>query len=174
MLIKEPLMPLKINNICVPTDFSDCAEEAVHYGSTLAKEYNAKLHLVHVMHDFHEKFQHPDFTQDDSSVKAFFKAMEHGASENLARLAAKKARNENDVVKVYLYGEVADAVLRYVEKNLIDLIIIGHHGRSGAKRPVLGANAQRILRDSPVPVLTVPFPQSRSMIVSDEKLPGSE
>jgi nucleotide-binding universal stress UspA family protein len=167
-------MNLKIGRICVPTDFSDCSEEAVHYGSALAKQYGAKLHLVHVMQDAHEKFQHPDFTQNDSSAKAFFQALEHGATQNLARLAANKVQQELETEKVYLYGEVAPAVIRYVEKNLIDLLIVGHHGRSGAKQPTLGTTAQRIIRDSPVPVLTVPHPQSRSMLVTDATLPNME
>ncbi len=83
---------------------------------------------------FMKSFSIPISTQDDSSVKLFSKRWTWCLGESRPS-GSEEARHENDVEKVYLYGEVADAVLRYVEKNLIDLIIVGHHGRSGASVP---------------------------------------
>ncbi len=55
-----------------------------------------------------------------------------------------------------VYGQVAHEILKYVEDNKVDLIILSTHGRSAVTRWPLGSVADRILRHSTVPVLIVP------------------
>jgi nucleotide-binding universal stress UspA family protein len=53
------------------------------------------------------------------------------------------------------FGDVADSLTEFAEKNNVDLIIIATHGRSGIKRLVLGSVADRILRTSKIPILMI-------------------
>lgn len=167
-------MSIQIERICVPTDFSECAEHAVKYGTALAHQYGAKLHLVHVLHDIHEKLQHPDFTREGTTVKQFLASLENGATEYLAKLALGREAAKLEIVRVYLTGNTGDEIARYVTQNSIDLVVVGAQGRNGAKQPRLGSTAERIIRLSPCPVLTVTFPEERGFLRDDEQLPGVE
>jgi universal stress protein A len=48
-----------------------------------------------------------------------------------------------------------EEILKFVKENNIDLIVIGTHGRTGIDRVIFGSTAQRVVRHSPCPVLTV-------------------
>ena len=52
-------------------------------------------------------------------------------------------------------GDPAEEILNYAQAEGIDLIIIGTHGRKGLERIIFGSVAERVLKKSPVPVLTV-------------------
>jgi hypothetical protein len=53
-------------------------------------------------------------------------------------------------------GEPAAAILRYVRRNTVDLIVVGTHGHIGAGREQLGSVADRVVRGARCPVLVVP------------------
>lgn len=53
------------------------------------------------------------------------------------------------------YGKPADEIIDFAEKHNVDLIVMCTHGRSGITRWVLGSVAEKVVRHSPVPVLTV-------------------
>lgn len=167
-------MKTEIARICVPTDFSDVSEHAIKYGAALARQHQAQLHLIHVLQDIHEKFDHPDFSKESTTVQQFLKSLEQGATEYLARLAANKAWSDLHVERVYLRGNPADAIVDYAQRNKIDLMVIGTQGRTGLKQMVLGSVAEKVVRLCPCPVLTVKYPQDRDFLISEEKLPGVE
>ncbi len=167
-------MAIEIARVCVPTDFSECAEQAVKYGMELTGQYGAKLYLVHVLHDVHEKLQHPDFSREGTTVQQFLESLERGATQYLAKLAANKESEKLGIERIYLTGNTAEQIVRFAQQNKIDLLVMGKHGRSGATHPSLGSVAERVLRLSPCPVLTVSHPQERGFLRSDETLPGVE
>lgn len=169
-------MQLEIEKICVPTDFSECGDDAVRHGAAMARHFNAELHIIHVIQDVSDKLRHPDFTSKGTSVTEFLKALEEGATQYLAKLVADKQWKDLNVHRVYLHGTPAEAIQTYAEENKIDLIIMGTQGRTGLKHLFLGSVAERVLKTSPCPVLTVRHPMLRDLLKSDEmsKLPGVE
>ena len=52
-------------------------------------------------------------------------------------------------------GRIAEAILDYVEKNQVELVIISTHGRSGISRWTFGSVADKVVRHSPVPILVI-------------------
>jgi nucleotide-binding universal stress UspA family protein len=169
-------MTLSIQRVCVPTDFSQCADLAVKYGAALARQNGAKLHLLHVVQDIDEKLHHADFTREGTSVKAFLKSLEEGASEYLSRLASQKEWHDLQVERVYVHGKPADQITRYAKQNKIDLLVMGTHGRSGLEHVFVGSVAERVVRTAPCPVLTVRCPLERGFVVSEPtgEAPGNE
>lgn len=169
-------MHLEIKQICVPTDFSECGDYAVQHGAAMARHFNAELHIVHVIQDVGEKLKHPDFTGKGTSVVEFLQALEKGATEYLARLATEKEWKNLTVNRLYLYGAPAEQIRRYALDQEIDLLVLGTHGRSGLKHLLLGSVAERIVRTSPCPVLTVRYPLVRDLLQGEgmSKLPGVE
>lgn len=64
-------------------------------------------------------------------------------------------------------GDPATSILAYMETNEIDLVVIATHGRTGFDRFLIGSVAERVLRQSPTPVLVVP-PDRTSLVPTDE------
>ncbi len=75
-------MQLDISRICVPTDFSEAADHAVHYAASLAKLFQADLHLLHVLEHTGQLAIHPDFTHAGEITRDYFKQLEATAEAN--------------------------------------------------------------------------------------------
>jgi nucleotide-binding universal stress UspA family protein len=138
-------------HIVVPTDFGEIAEQALDLAVDLAKTYGAKLTLVHVYSiptpAYAEAFSWP--------IEEIGKA----AREALDReLASAKARHP-DTEAVLDLGVAHERIVELVKSRGADLVVMGTHGRRGLPRFLLGSVAEKVVRLSPVPVLTVPGPQ---------------
>ena len=68
----------------------------------------------------------------------------------------RKATPDMDIsTKIIHNPSTTDGILSFVDKNSIDLIVMGSHGRSGFKKLVLGSVTSAIITNAPCPVLTV-------------------
>jgi nucleotide-binding universal stress UspA family protein len=146
---------ISLNTILVPSDFSECSDEAVRYGLELARRFDARLHLLHVVQD---PVTQP-YAVDGFSVP-LFEAVEDWRAQAEARLRA--AVPENDRPRVTVASIVATPfaeILDYAAAHNVDLIVMGTHGRGGVSHMLLGSIAERIVRRAPCPVLTVRRPQ---------------
>jgi len=146
---------ITLKNILVPFDFSECSDQALRYGLELARKFDATLHLVHVVQDpatqpwAAEGFAIPLLEVTDQWLKE--------AEERLAAAVPDLDRRRARVDA--LLGENYPEVLRYAEEEAIDLIVMGTHGRGGVSHLLLGSIAEKMVRRSPCPVLTVRHPQ---------------
>ena len=146
---------INLKSILVPSDFSECSEEALRYGLELARRFDAELHLLHVVQDpiaqpwAAEGFSVPLFEVVDEWQKQ--------ASARLKALVPDADRARVTVVSVVAtpYAEILD----YAHAHRIDLIVMGTHGRGGVTHMLLGSIAERVVRRAPCPVLTVRRPQ---------------
>lgn len=139
-------------NILVATDFGDSAAVAMAYGRELARTFNARLHVVHIVEDVLLRYS-PEVT---FGVPALQKDLETAAWRHLNALVTDEDRqtlNALPVVKTSV--NVASAVVDYAREHAIDLIITGTHGRGAVKHLLMGSVAERVVRTAPCPVLTV-------------------
>jgi nucleotide-binding universal stress UspA family protein len=83
------------------------------------------------------------------------------AGDYLRKAVERIKRSGLKVETAIANGEPADEILKYAEKNKVDLIVMSTHGRSGIVRWAMGSVAEKIVRHSPVPVLTVTPPGCR-------------
>ncbi len=144
---------MQIRRILFPTDFSQNAEYAFQYALTFAREFGAKLYVLHVIY-FPPQMPEYDIGQViDGLVK--------NAEKSLKRLIEKTKDTEvifHPEVRVGTeYGEISE----FAEKEKIDLIVMGTHGRSGLAHAFLGSVAERVVRHASCPVLTVKPPAVR-------------
>ena len=146
---------ISLNTILVPSDFSECSDEAVRYGLELARRFNAQLHLLHVVQD--------PVTQPyaaEGFAVPLFEAVEEWRAQAEARLRA--AVPERDRPRVTVASIVATPfaeILDYAAAHNVDLIVMGTHGRRGVSRALLGSVAENIVRTAPCPVLTIRAPK---------------
>lgn len=144
-------LPLRIKSILVPIDFSPPSKRALECAGTFARQFKAKLTLLHVV----EPVGLPEFAaayplmvEDDRFLAA--------TKSELERLARTARVPRGSVAKILVrfgrsFHEIADAA----RTGKVDLIIISTHGYTGLKHVVLGSTAERVVRHAPCPVLVV-------------------
>lgn len=92
-------MHVEIKHICVPTDFSEPADHAVHYAAALAHQHSAELHLLHVLESAAALAHHPDFSAQGEVAQAYFRKLEESdapvaTAEDLKRGFVEAASGE--------------------------------------------------------------------------------
>lgn len=142
-----------IKTILFPTDFSECAEQALDQALVLANELDAQLHLLHVIVLHASDPYNPAFHfRDLGDIEA---RLEQIASTEMSKtLGARGSRLE--IVQAHERGVAAGSViLDYAQKHAVDLIIMGTHGRRGLRRFALGSVTEEVMRVADCPVLTI-------------------
>jgi nucleotide-binding universal stress UspA family protein len=142
-----------IRNVLVPTDFSDTAAAAVDYGRTLAEQFSATLHLVHVVDDVALKTIAAEGFA--SYMPDLQRAIDDSARKQLDAVAGRSGAASATIRRVIMSNQAAEAIVTYAASAAIDMIVIGTHGRTGVSRLLYGSVAERVVRTAPCPVLTV-------------------
>jgi nucleotide-binding universal stress UspA family protein len=135
-------MRLKMNTlfktILCPIDADELYLEALEFSRSIAQQNDAKLYVLTVV----------------SKI-----SLEHGLESSkrlgLQQHAQTALLNKVPYEFVIRTGEVVDEIITAIQAFKADLVVIPTHGRRGLKRVVLGSVAERIVRESPVPVLTL-------------------
>lgn len=136
----------KINKILVPTDLTSFSLSALDYAITISDIFEAELILFYVI----DKFPHISLQSIDNE-----QTIETEAKEKLKKILIKNYPLKNNYKIKVITGSVYDEILDYIKKEKIDVVIMATHGRPGLAHFFLGSVAEKIVRYSPVPVLTV-------------------
>jgi universal stress protein A len=143
---------LALKNILVATDFSEPSGVALAYGRDLARAYNARLHVLHVVENIMIRYS----SEVGFAVPDFQGDLETAARRDVAALVTDDDRRALDVVTAVETGtNLAEAIVEYAKANAIDLIVAGTHGRGAVQHFLMGSVAERVVRTAPCPVLTV-------------------
>ncbi len=139
-------------NILVATDLASdpASARAVDLAVDLATKLGATLTLVHV-HEF------PAVAQPHAAVNfaAFQASVLEAAGGALVALADSVRGRVPEAKAVLRRGRPWEEILAAADELRADLIVIGTHGRRGVSRALLGSVAEKVVRMSPLPVLTV-------------------
>lgn len=138
---------ITIKRVLVAYDFSDYSELALNQGLSFAQEYQAELHLLHVL---------PPSSLEQSEVSWHPLGKEnayHRSARRLQKAVPAEAHLWCEIKHSVVEGQAYREILNYAEKNAIDLICIGAHGAGFASRTLFGSNVDRVLRQAPCPVL---------------------
>jgi len=142
--------------ILVPHDFSSSANHAVAIARDEVKAHGAKLILLHVIDlPFGLKPETvivPDETGAPINVKDYAVKL---AEEHLADLAARLAKDGITPTTFLRLGKPEDEIVKFANENHVDLIAMGTHGRTGLAHMLVGSVAERVVRTSKCPVLTI-------------------
>lgn len=122
--------------VLVPLDGSELAERAIPYAKNLAKTRGSEVIL---------------FTVSIASVEQLGKPIKAYLELNSNELQSQGIKASTAIA----YGNVADEIIKFADKNKIDLIILSTHGHSGIKRWALGSVALKVLHGTCIPVLLI-------------------
>ena len=149
---------LQFQSILHPTDFSEPSEYAFRLACGLARDYGARLILLHVWSPPLVPFAvGPAPTVPEQFSPAEVKA-------ELARLNVPEPTL--DVERRLEQGDAAGEIVRVARETECDLIVIGTHGRTGLARLVMGGTAEEVLRKAPCPVLAVKAPPHHGTVAA--------
>lgn len=140
----------RYERILVPTDGSDATLEAVQQAVDLAAEHGATIHALYVVNSA----SFAGLPMDSSWENVSAMLSEEGATA-LDDVAATAENHGVDVERELADGNPAREIVRYAEDEDCDLVVMGTHGRGGIDRLLLGSVAEKVVRSSTVPVLTV-------------------
>lgn len=139
----------RFRHILVPVDFEPCSQRALEVAVDLAQTFDAKLTLLHA-------WEVPAYSYASSYVSAdLWTLMEGAAKKQLAESLAEVRKRMPQARSVLVCGPAGFEIVKAIERENIDLVVIGTHGRQGLSRVFLGSVAEKVVRGSSVPVLTV-------------------
>lgn len=132
------------DEILVPTDGSPGAESAIDHALHIARQNNATLHPMYVV----DPGDMGDLGDEPAELRTQCSEVTRPILE-----AAEAAGLEAE--QHVLEGTPNERIVEYADGSPIDLIVMGTHGKSGLSRVLLGSTAERVVRNAPVPVLTI-------------------
>ena len=143
---------MQINQILVPTDFSENAELAVNYAIALAKQSSAKLHLLHTP-------VVPTYLLMDLSYSPGPEAVTrilNDAQEALDQQAQTITEAGLEHFTAIREGTVHEVIRDYAKEHDVDLVVVGTHGRSGVAKLMYGSITERVIKTVHTPIIVVP------------------
>lgn len=141
---------MAFKHILVATDFSDCSQHALDLGLDLAQQFDAQLTLVHTWEIPSLGYGAAMYIPGD-----VFTPIEQAAQAQLDTVTKAVQEKFPRAKSVLRAGVAWGEIIAAAESCHADLIVVGTHGRRGVSRALLGSVAERVVRLSPVPVLTV-------------------
>ena len=141
-----------IKKILFPIDFSKVSPQIVPWVLLMAEKFEAEIHLLFVSRSFEHL----------AGVYVQIVSIENFQSEIIKGAETKIDEFANTYFKEYptcktkvTVGDAAEEILAYIEKERIDLVVMGTHGRKGLERVLFGSVAERVIKVSSRPVLSI-------------------
>ncbi|HAB51164.1 MAG: hypothetical protein A2315_07900 [Ignavibacteria bacterium RIFOXYB2_FULL_35_12] len=141
----------QVKNILVPIDFSTSSYQVFELGHCLAKHNGANLHLIHVIDPVYYEEQKPRISDTEFIHKIRFE----NAKEELRKFKFEVPHSEVEIIEALIEGIPHKEILSYSRQNDIDMIVIASHGWTNLSHMLMGSIADKIMRQSDVPVICV-------------------
>ena len=144
-----PSMPVPMERILVPVDFSDCSLDALEYAAVIAQQAKAAVMLLHVLEpvSYGLDFDLGHFKSREDVRESWTKRLEELAATH---------QHPHMPIEYRLRGGVpADSILDAAQTLSCDLIVMGTHGRRGISHTISGSVAEAVLRKARCPVVAV-------------------
>lgn len=156
---------MNISKILIGIDDSAFAEHAAAYGFSLARQLNAAVGLVYVLEPVTPATTGTDTTLGLSSMgmpvdgiaNPELTEINNNQGKALIQQTVDRYGEGLQVSHFTDYGTTADGILHCSQEYGADLIVLGTHSRSGFERLIMGSVAEKVVRDSTMPVLVVPM-----------------
>ena len=138
---------ISLKSLLVAYDFSDHSELALNLGLSIAQEYQAELHLLHVL---------PPFSLEEPEISWYPLGKEgvyHKAARRLQKAVPDEAHLWCKIKNVICEGQPYREIIHYAQQHDIDLVCLGAQGAGFGLITLFGSNVDRVLRQAPCPVL---------------------
>jgi len=143
---------VRLQKILVGCDFSSDSGLAFEYGLSLAQEFQAELHLAHVI----EPPVQPNLLIEETYVSGEIQEDYHNQLiQKLKDMIPGEAANWCTPQTSIMEGQPYEELVKYADTRDVDMIVLGVRGHGLVKTLFLGSTTDRVIRNSPCPVLSV-------------------
>lgn len=139
-------------NVLFATDFSAGSDYAFDYALSLAKRCEAKLNLIHVIN---EPVDLRGFYVPHLSFDKLEEEIEEGARKLMEQFVRANLADFDNYETFIIPGIAYDEIIKKADEIGADLIVLGTHGRTGLDHVLFGSTAEKVVRKSPIPVMTI-------------------
>lgn len=143
---------MKFNKILLPVDLSESSPKIVPFVTVIAEKFDSKIHILFVARVFQYfagiYVPHP-------SIDKFENEIAEGARKSLKEFTRKYFKNPESITTAVVKGDAAEQIIKYIEEQGIDLLIMGTHGRKGLDKVIFGSVAEKLSKTTPVPIMLV-------------------
>jgi nucleotide-binding universal stress UspA family protein len=136
-------------------DFLENSEHAFEYAYMLAKKFNARLIIIHIIQ---EPVDLSGFYAPHISFEKLEKEIEEGAEKMMAKFCRTMISDFTNYETGIVSGIPYEEILKKAEKEQVSLIVMGTQGRKGIDHLLFGSTAERVVRNAKCPVMTVRLP----------------
>ena len=140
-------LPVQMKKVLLATDFSPASQNALLYALAMARRRNAKVYVTHVV-------SASGIFGSESQQRVVNDAWRDAHAEMTNQFIAGRLEGVETQI-VIRQGEVWEEIGKLIDELQIELVVTGTQGRSGVWKKLVGSTAESILRQSPVPVLTI-------------------
>jgi len=149
---------MEVTRILWPTDLSGNAEKALDYVTSLSEKYQSEVHVLYVIEQLaHHEPWYGVF--EKSHVEKIQEWEETTAKKRLDDICETFLKGCPLYIKHTAVGDPAQQILQFIEKEEIDLVVMASHGQKGHFR--FGGVAEKVIRNSQVPVVVIPVEPAR-------------
>ena len=138
--------------ILFATDFSEGSDFAFKAALSMAGKYDSKLIVIHVIN---EPVDLRGFYVPHISFDKLEEEIEQGAEKLMEKFCRTHMQDFNNFETCVLPGIPYDEIIKKAESLNADLIVMGTHGRTGLDHVLFGSTAEKMVRKSPIPVMTI-------------------
>jgi len=142
----------KVQKILFPIDFAAQYESFLPWVSIFVEKFEATLYVMFVAQDLSE---FSSFYVPHASIQGFQEEALAAAQKKMAAAVQESFKKFPKIETRVAVGAPAAKILETAQKEQIDLIIMGTHGRKGLERTIFGSVADKIVSGAPCPVLTI-------------------
>ncbi len=142
----------EIKNLLVPIDFSDVSPILVKWAKDFARQLNAKIYLIYVLEDL---ASYEGIFVDVKTLTELENTLFEGAKKSMEDFLREHFTDFSNVEPVLERGDIVETILRVAKEKGIDMIVMGTHGRKGLDKILFGSIAEGVVKNSPIPVVTI-------------------
>ena len=142
----------QVKKILFPIDFASNFEPLVPWVATLAGKFEATVYVLFVAQDL---AHFASFYVPHGNIEEFQQQAIDSATKRMSVAVEEFGKKFPKVETRVELGVPAEKILAFAEKEKIDLIVMGAHGRTGLERAIFGSVANKVVKSAPCPVLTV-------------------
>jgi nucleotide-binding universal stress UspA family protein len=142
----------EFKKILFPIDFSESTPKILPYVLSMSQTFGGTVYLLYVVRDL--KYL-TSFHVPHPSLDLIEKEIAENSAKMMEKVCEEDLQGCPRFVKKILVGDAASEIIRYATEEKVDLIIMGTHGRKGLEKALFGSVAEKVVKNSPVPVLTV-------------------
>jgi universal stress protein A len=156
----EEVMMFPLKKILCPVDFSVPSFEGLKVAKELAQTYSAELILINVVQPV-QAVAAPGVPAS-YSVREYYEEMAEAARKSFEEVVENRVPKGVTVRTKVVEGQPADEIVREAQAENVDIIVTATHGWTGWRRFIFGSVAEKVVRLSTCPVLTVPGPSGEN------------